>query len=279
MANWDKRFMDLSDHVGLWSKDKSRKLGAVIVDDENTILSIGYNGFPRGMDDKKESRYERPLKYFFTEHAERNAIFNATRSGVPLKGSKMYVRWFPCSDCARAIINSGIKTIVVTEPDMENSKWAETMMYSYEMLKECGVEIQWYADDKDLFPIRTGEISPGFYFDWNLVPYKKTDGYYERSDWYRTLVTKINMASANIAQKGNYSANKIRVSKKFDYIFDDLKPYLPKRYEVVFTEEDTNNVYVYYDGLIEGYKKKGARTKNDYAVIEITNHDTMKDDF
>ena len=69
MGNWDNKFVELSNLVASWSKDTNTKVGAVIVDEDNIVLSMGYNGFPRGCDDSIESRYEKPIKYLYTEHA------------------------------------------------------------------------------------------------------------------------------------------------------------------------------------------------------------------
>ena len=82
MADWDSRFMDLARHVGAWSKDRSRQVGCVVVGSDNSVRALGFNGFPRGLDDEKEQRHQRPAKYLWTEHAERNAIYSAARNGV-----------------------------------------------------------------------------------------------------------------------------------------------------------------------------------------------------
>ena len=140
--------MDLVDLVATWSKDTSTQVGAVIVDNENTILSVGYNGFPRGVDDSIEERFERPIKYMYTEHAERNAIYNAVRNGLRLKGAKIYIPWCSCADCARAIIQSGIKTVVMREPDYDVPKWGEHFAIAIEMNKESGVKVIYYQDEK-----------------------------------------------------------------------------------------------------------------------------------
>src|SRR2546421_12647437 len=73
MADWDGRFMELARHVGTWSKDRSRQVGCVVVGPDNSVRAIGFNGFPRGLDDENEHRHQRPAKYLWTEHAERNA--------------------------------------------------------------------------------------------------------------------------------------------------------------------------------------------------------------
>jgi dCMP deaminase len=128
------------------SKDRSTKVGALILGPDNEPLSWGFNGFPRGADDDKEERHERPLKYQFTEHAERNAIYNAARSGIRLLGSRIYVTNLPCCvDCARAIVQSGIKEVYMEASAFDDSNpraaaWKESTDLAKEILEECGVE-------------------------------------------------------------------------------------------------------------------------------------------
>ena len=83
------------------SKDRSTHVGAVVIGPDNEVRTSGYNSFPRNLNDNVEARYERPLKYMWTEHAERNAIYNAAGTGVALKDCDMYCMWFPCHECAR----------------------------------------------------------------------------------------------------------------------------------------------------------------------------------
>ena len=94
MANWDERFLRLALHISEWSKDPTTRVGCVIVGPSNEVRSIGFNGFPRGVNDDDPSRYDRPAKYMWTEHAERNAIYNAARIGVALENCRMYCRGF-----------------------------------------------------------------------------------------------------------------------------------------------------------------------------------------
>ncbi len=142
MADWNRRFLDLCDVVAGWSKDPSTKVGAVITDNDNRVISVGYNGFPRKADDKNKERYERPLKYRWTEHAERNAIYNAAKIGVSTDEATMYIRWFPCTDCARGIIQSGIKKLVCSKPDFTDERWGADFKISHEMLEECGITLE-----------------------------------------------------------------------------------------------------------------------------------------
>ena len=109
---WHNRFMEMAELIATWSKDASTKVGAVVVGENKEIRSTGYNGMVRGIDDNIPERSERPIKYDFFEHAERNAVYNACLIGASLKGCVIYVTAMPCPDCARAIIQSGIKMVV-----------------------------------------------------------------------------------------------------------------------------------------------------------------------
>lgn len=126
------------------SKDRSTRVGAVIVGPDNEVRSTGYNGFPRNIDDEVEVRHERPIKYAFTEHAERNAIFNAARVGIPLKGCTLYLNWepCPCTDCTRGIIQAGITKIIGPNKAFpgKGAHWEQDMKYSKEMLDEAGID-------------------------------------------------------------------------------------------------------------------------------------------
>ena len=138
-TNWDDKFMNLAKHISEWSKDRSTKVGCVIIGPMNDVRALGYNGFPRGIDDDIDARHDRPAKYLWTEHAERNAIFNAASTGTPLAGCSVYVPWFPCGDCARAIIQSGITTLIAYEQDWDDPKWNFGTVKG--MLEEAGIEI------------------------------------------------------------------------------------------------------------------------------------------
>ena len=114
---------------------------------DKEIVSTGYNSFPRGIDDNKPLRQERPEKYYWFEHAERNAIYNAARIGVSLKGSTAYLTsGLPCMDCARALVQSGVVKIVCKEycTTKNLSKWKENQERSKILLSECGVVVEFY---------------------------------------------------------------------------------------------------------------------------------------
>lgn len=136
--------MDMARLVAGWSKDPSTKTGAIVVGPDREIRATGYNGLVRGVDDNKPERMERPTKYDFFEHAERNAIYNACLTGTPLKGCVLYATHTPCTDCARAIIQAGIR-MVVTNPlevrnDIKDPTWRDKLDYSRQMFEEAGVE-------------------------------------------------------------------------------------------------------------------------------------------
>jgi dCMP deaminase len=144
--NWDEYFINIAEQVKLKSKDKKTQIGVVVVGKDNEIVSTGYNSFARGINDDISERQERPEKYFWFEHAERNAIYNAARIGVSTLGTTMYMTCgISCADCARAIINSGISKIVLREgKGAKGDKWNESAERSMIMFKEAGVIVEYY---------------------------------------------------------------------------------------------------------------------------------------
>jgi dCMP deaminase len=157
-TNWDKRFLELAEHISTWSKDRSRGVGAVIVNDDKRVVSFGYNGFPSGVDDSIEERHERPAKYDWTVHAEENAITNAARIGVSTMDCIMYLNLFPCARCAGNVINAGIKKVVVSkEPNYEDEKYGHEFRISRDKLIEADVEIE-IIDEPRVFTIDVGSI-------------------------------------------------------------------------------------------------------------------------
>src|SRR5262245_24679881 len=142
MNNWDRKFMQLAEQLATWSRDRSRRVGCIVVGGNNEIRSTGYNGFPRGVDDSVEERYERPAKYRWTEHSERNAIFNAARVGVSLEGCRLYVTTlYPCVDCARAIVQTGIASVMCVAPDFKDPNWGDDFRIAQTMFREAGVVV------------------------------------------------------------------------------------------------------------------------------------------
>lgn len=142
------KYMDEARDLGQrWGKDRSTKIGAIIIGEGEIRLSTGWNGFPRGINDDVEERHARPAKYAWTEHAERNAIYNAARAGISLLGGRLYVTELaPCVDCARAIIQSGIKEIFIEDKpfkreSLPGKNWLDEWPMTYEMLMEAGIKV------------------------------------------------------------------------------------------------------------------------------------------
>ncbi len=143
---WNEYFMALATLSSYRSKDPNTKVGACIVDDDHKVVSIGYNGMPRNIDDKDLSWDKGEgldSKYLYVCHAEFNAILN-TRNGSALKGCTLYVTLFPCNECAKAIIQTGIKKIVYLD-----DKYAEEIntKASKKMLNLAGVELEKYHEE------------------------------------------------------------------------------------------------------------------------------------
>lgn len=144
MTDWDLRFMNLARYIGDWSKDRSKKVGAIIVGPGNEIRSTGYNGFPRGINDDDDLRHESESgeKYCWTEHAERNAIYNAARAGISLVGCRIYIPWFPCMACARAIVQSGISELIALRPNFGDEKWGKDFTRAIKLFEEAKVNVR-----------------------------------------------------------------------------------------------------------------------------------------
>lgn len=138
MDKWQKRFFDLARLVATWSKDPSSQVGAVIVDDKKRIVSVGFNGLPIGVADTADRLNKRELKYELIVHAEANAILTAPKS---VSDCTIYVYpYLPCSRCAGAIIQSGIKRVVVEDRPIPE-RWLENFNLAKSILEEAGVEV------------------------------------------------------------------------------------------------------------------------------------------
>ena len=142
--SWDEYFMGVAMLSGMRSKDPNTQVGCCIVSQENRILSMGYNGFPVGCSDDEfpwEREGESPLetKYVYTTHSELNAILNY--KGGSLAGAKLYVSLFPCNECAKAIIQCGIKEVIY-----DSDKYADTpsVIASKRMMEAAGVQYHQY---------------------------------------------------------------------------------------------------------------------------------------
>ena len=139
IISWDEYFMGLAHLSALRSKDPNTQVGACVVDQDNKVVTIGYNGMPRGINDSlvpwaREGGFKE-TKYAYVVHAELNAILNSPRS---LKDCTLYVSLFPCNECAKAIIQSGIKKVVY-ESDKYNG--TDGNIVSKKMLTLAGIEL------------------------------------------------------------------------------------------------------------------------------------------
>jgi dCMP deaminase len=140
MNKWSRRYLDVAKEVATWSKDPSKKIGAIAVGDKGQILSQGYNGFPRGVKDTDNRYNVREEKYKYVVHGEMNCIYNACNSGVSLNGATLYVTGLPvCSECAKGIIQVGISKVVMEYPKDIPDNWKESMILTQQMFLEAGV--------------------------------------------------------------------------------------------------------------------------------------------
>lgn len=137
-SNWDTRFLELANYVSQWSKDPSTKVGAVIVNNQKQVLSLGYNGFPRGVEDWS-SRYEdREMKLLYVAHAERNALDNAF---ADVRGATLYTSLCPCNECAKSIIQRGIKRVVARSFPTDTQKHRFNADITLAMFAEADVKL------------------------------------------------------------------------------------------------------------------------------------------
>jgi dCMP deaminase len=139
-AKWDDRGLALAEHVGGWSKDPSTQTGCVLMRSDHTIAGVGYNGFPRGVEDSDERLNNRPVKYAMVVHAEANAILTA---GFDAEGCTAYVTpWPPCSSCAALLIQAGVVRVVAPDATAEQKeRWGDSFIHATTMLQEAGVEL------------------------------------------------------------------------------------------------------------------------------------------
>ena len=143
MNIWDKRFLNIAKEVSSWSKDPSKKVGSVAIDSQRNILSVGYNGFPRNIEDSQDKYLDPETKANLVVHSEANLIYNASFNGISLKGSTLYVYGLPvCSECAKAIAQVGIIRIVTPSYDAIPDKWKKSNKLSIELFKELGIDYE-----------------------------------------------------------------------------------------------------------------------------------------
>lgn len=141
---WIKNFFGVAREVSTWSKDPSTKIGCIAVGSKGQILSQGYNGFPRGIEDSVERLTNKELKYRYVVHAEQNCIYNATLNGVSLDGADLFVYGLPvCSECAKGVIQVGVKRVFMCYPADIPDKWRQSFLTTREIFKEAGVDYRW----------------------------------------------------------------------------------------------------------------------------------------
>lgn len=136
---WAQRYLNLAKEISTWSKDPSKKIGAVAIGNKGQVLSQGYNGFPRGIKDLSNRLNDRPEKYKYVVHGEMNCIYNACHNGISLEGANLFVYGLPvCSECAKGIIQVGIKKVICQYTE-EVSTWEESNIITEQMFKEVGI--------------------------------------------------------------------------------------------------------------------------------------------
>jgi len=138
----DLRYMNIAKEFSTWSKDPSTRVGAVVVGQAGQVLTQGYNGFPRGINDDVERWNNRAEKYKYVVHAEMNCIYNASHNGVSLNGATLYVYGLPiCSECTKGVIQVGIRRVVVPLMAVPTN-WKTSTRVSSDMLCEANIQYQ-----------------------------------------------------------------------------------------------------------------------------------------
>lgn len=145
LSKWDSRYLEMAKLVASWSKDPSRKIGAVAIGKKGQVLSQGYNGFPRGIEDSHYRYNNREEKYRYVVHAEMNCIYNAGWNGVSLNGSTVYIDGLPCChECAKGLIQVGVKRVIARYEDEQVTpiKWAQSELITKQLFTEAGVKYE-----------------------------------------------------------------------------------------------------------------------------------------
>lgn len=148
--DWHSYFFSIAKIAASKSKDPSSKIGSVAVRPDNTIASVGFNGFPRGVIDSEERYNDREQKYKYIVHSEINLICSAAKNGVSLDGCKIYLDFWPCEKCSQAIIQAGLKEIVLDGDSFLynnvelNNRWKKEQDISKTMLNEAGIKVTIY---------------------------------------------------------------------------------------------------------------------------------------
>ena len=139
-----QKYMQIAKAVAQLSKSRNTQVGALILGADSEVRSLGYNGAPRGSCADEDERYIKPEKYYWFCHAELNAITNAAKVGTPIDGCTLIVTHPPCMDCARAIVQSGIKEVISVKPDAKfSATWGDHLHRTEKLFHEVGVEYTW----------------------------------------------------------------------------------------------------------------------------------------
>lgn len=145
-----EKFLPMARAVAALSKDPSAKVGAVALNDDGILLAVGYNGFPRGVNDDPERYAVKDVKYRLVSHAEQNLVAQAAYAGHSLKGSTVVLSGlYPCSSCAKSLIQAGVRRII-TPPADANPRWAPDAEWSSLMFREAGIEVVTMEDAREL---------------------------------------------------------------------------------------------------------------------------------
>lgn len=138
-TNWPIRHLQLAQYISQWSKDPSTKVGAVVFRDDGSIISVGYNGFPRNTQDTTSRLQDRETKLAITIHAEENALLSAGRNGTPLHGAAIAVTHHPCAKCAAKLIQAGITSVHYAVDDFFEVRWARELALAVQLFEETRV--------------------------------------------------------------------------------------------------------------------------------------------
>lgn len=139
MTNWPARYVSLAEYISNWSKDPSTQVGAVLFRRDGSIISMGYNGFPRGVKDDPALLSDRDMKLKLTIHAEENAILAAVRNGSTVEGACLAVTHHPCSRCAAKLSQAGIRQIYYKSDLDFEERWAADVEVAESIFNQTGV--------------------------------------------------------------------------------------------------------------------------------------------
>jgi len=145
LSKWDTRFLRVAEEIRTWSRDPGTKVGCVLVLDKR-ILSVGFNGFPQNLSDSLDLYEDRDYKLAVTVHAEANAIMNAAKNGAKTQSCTAYVTFPPCSQCAAALIQAGVETVICPDPADAPERWRASFKLANNMLYQSGVKLLYYSE-------------------------------------------------------------------------------------------------------------------------------------